>query len=142
MVDVPAVTPVNDPLELIVATDVLLEFHEPPDGVPVSGVDDPAHNEVRPPMGDSAFTVTGAVVAQLPGRVYVMVTVPPATPATIPEEEPTVAVPVPPLVQVPPLTPSESAVVCPTHTCVVPEIGDGTAFTVNDAIWKQPVERA
>lgn len=57
-----------------------------------------------------------------------MLAVPAATPATIPDEAPTVAIPVFPLVHVPLVVASLRAVVRPKHTLMVPVIGGGIAL--------------
>lgn len=62
MVTVPAVTPVTTPMALMVATEVLLLLHTPPDGVAVTVAVVPAHVLVAPLIGDiEAVTVTSAV---------------------------------------------------------------------------------
>ncbi len=52
-----------------------------------------------------------------------MVDVPPETPVTIPEIDPTVATEVLPLVQVPPVVAFDKVVVIPTQVVKVPVIG-------------------
>ena len=63
-----------------------------------------------------------------------MLDVPPATPVTIPDELPTVATVVVPLVHVPPPVTSFNVVVLPTHSENVPVIGLGNVFTVTVAV--------
>ena len=61
-----------------------------------------------------------------------MVAVPGATPVTIPDEAPTVAIPVLPLDQVPPEVAFDKVVFPPTQSSIVPEmaVGGGVTFTV------------
>jgi hypothetical protein len=68
----------------------------------------------------------------------VITEVPGATPATMPDEEPTVAIPGLALVHVPPGAPSVSVVVAPVQTVSVPPIGVGARFTVTVAVTEQP----
>ena len=70
-----------------------------------------------------------------------MVDVPDDMPVTIPVEEPTVAIPVLPLVHVPPLVASLKVVVKPAQTDAVPVIDDGNGFTVATIVVIQPVAR-
>ena len=67
-----------------------------------------------------------------------MVLVPGAIPATIPFDEPIVAIPVLLLDHVPPAVPSLSDVVCPTQTIGTPEITVGKALTVTIAVVVHP----
>ena len=66
-----------------------------------------------------------------------MLATPEATPATIPEAEPTVAMPALLLVHVPPDVPSAKAVVAPTQADVPPVIAS-IGFTVTMADVLQP----
>jgi hypothetical protein len=63
-----------------------------------------------------------------------MVDEPPATPVTIPLDEPTVALATVLLVHVPPASVLESAVVAPTHTVDVPVIAAGNGSTVTSVV--------
>lgn len=58
--------PVDEPM---VATAVLLLLHVPPPVASVSVVVLPAHNELRPDMADSGFTVSTTVAKHPPGTV-------------------------------------------------------------------------
>lgn len=69
-----------------------------------------------------------------------MVVVPADAPVTTPDEEPTVAIPVLPLVHVPPDGELLYVVVEPIHTDVVPEIDPGLLFTQRPNVEKQPLE--
>ena len=60
-------------------------------------------------------------------------------PVTIPVVDPTVAIPVAPLVHVPPRGVSLNVVVKPAHTVSVPEIAPGKELTVTIAVAIQPV---
>jgi len=133
MVVMPAPTEVTTPLkEPIIATEVLLLVHVPPDTEDVSVALVPRHNVVLPLMLPPVeLTVTTARVEhpQL-ATVYVIVAVPPDTPLTTPDEEPTVATDVLLLLHVPPPLALLSAVVAPGHTVSVPVIAAGVDFTV------------
>lgn len=59
-----------------------------------------------------------------------MVTMPAATPVTMPVDDPTVAVPVAPEDHVPPLVASASVSVLPTHTPPAPVIAAGMGYAV------------
>ena len=62
-------------------------------------------------------------------------------PVTVPDAEPILAIRLLLLVQVPPLTVLVRVVVRPVHTCVTPEIADGSGLTVTTAVAWQPVLR-
>lgn len=68
-----------------------------------------------------------------------MLSVPAATPVTIPDDEPTVANVGLLLIQLPPDVASVSVVFRPTHTLVAPPIAAGKGFTVTGADLLQPV---
>lgn len=68
-----------------------------------------------------------------------MVTVPAATPATIPVVAPTVAVAVLLLLHVPPVVVELNVVTAPVHTVEAPDIAAGNGLTVTVAITRQPV---
>lgn len=62
MTDVPMPTLEYDPVpESIVATDVVVLLHVPPDVASDSVAVDPVHTEVGPVIGDKGFTVTIAI---------------------------------------------------------------------------------
>lgn len=67
-----------------------------------------------------------------------IVDVPPETPKTAPEPDPTVATEEVLLVQLPPPA-SLNAVDDPTQTTAVPDIDDGRGLTVTTAVILQPV---
>lgn len=117
MTAVPALIPVTIPLaEPIFATEAFPLVQVPPVTLLVNVPVLPAHIDMRPPIvAGAAFTVTVAVVLHAP-TVYVITAVPAATPATIPEEEPTVATSVLPLLQVPPLVASFRDMFAPAQT--------------------------
>lgn len=86
---------------------VLLLVHAPPGIVLLRVVVWVAHTVDGPVMAvGTGFTVTTNVVNVLPqpetDAVYVSVAVPTLTPVTTPDDEPTVAIPVLPLLHVPP----------------------------------------
>jgi len=60
-------------------------------------------------------------------------------PVTIPELSPTGATDGALLVHVPPGSMSVSKDVVPKHSVVIPDIGSGVGFTVNNAVAAQPV---
>ena len=62
------------------------------------------------------------------------------TPVTTPEDEPTVATVVVPLVHIPPATPSLKLIVAPLHTVVVvtADIAVGAAVTVIECVVIHP----
>lgn len=140
---VPASTPVTIP-ELLptVAMPVLPLVHVPPDGEELNVVVAPTHTVAVPVIADGvAFTVTTAVTLQVVGSVYVIDAVPALAPETTPDEEPTVATPVAPLVHVPPDGVEPSVVVAPTHRFSVPVIDDGRLLTVMFFVAKHPPAR-
>jgi hypothetical protein len=145
MVVVPGATPKmltgEDGPILMVATEVLLLDHVPP---PASDREptEPAHREEEPSIAEGAgFTVTALVIEHpLAVRVNVMLAVPAATPPTTPVDEPTVATDVLPLSQVPAPETSLRVIVSPGHTEPVPDIADGSAFTVSTLVMVQPEE--
>lgn len=61
------------------------------------------------------------------------------TPYTTPPIAVTVATPIAALLHVPGVVASVSVVVCPWHTCSVPDIGAGIEFTVTTAVTLHPV---
>jgi hypothetical protein len=131
--------PVTRPeAEPTVATDDVPELQVPPPAS-LNVVVAAAQIGVVPVIAEGRpFTVTDAVTKQLAPEVKVIVVVPVATPATIPEDEPTVATVVALLLQVPPAA-SLSVMVEPTHTAPGPAIADGTALTVIRLVSRQPV---
>jgi hypothetical protein len=100
---------------------------------------DPAHTASVPPIAaGEALTVTIAVTLQPVETVYVTVVVPAATPVTMPEESPTVAILEEAVDQVPPDEALDNVVAPPSHTVIVPLIG-GIAVTVTFRMVLQPV---
>ena len=125
----------------IVAVPVALLLHVPPVVVVLSVVEPPAHNAPDPVMlPGSGFTVIAAVVLQVVGSVYVIVTAVgtlTAPPVTRPVVAPIGAALVLLLVQVPPpLLPSVTEL--PRDKAPEPVIGDGSGFTVIVFVTKQP----
>ena len=85
------------------ASAVLLLLHVPPDGVEPKLIVLPTHTDVGPVMAvGNGFTVNGVVTEHVVGKVYVIVTVPPRLPVTVPVVDTTDAVAGALLVQVPP----------------------------------------
>jgi hypothetical protein len=68
--------------------------------------------------------------------------VPVVAPVTVPEERPTEATDVLPLLHVPPVVVFPNDTVKPAHTVSVPDISDGNGFTVMVVIMIQPVGKA
>ena len=66
-----------------------------------------------------------------------IVAIPAEIPATIPDEEPMLTSPAPPLHVPPPA--SVNVIVDPTHTVAAPVIADGNGFTVTVAVRLHPV---
>jgi hypothetical protein len=137
-VAVPTDTPVTTPLLEIVAIAGLLLVHVPP-VVGDNFVGPPIHIVVLPVMDTVGLAITVTVgvgtEAQPLELVKVNVTVPAATPVTIPALV-TVALAVLLLVHVPPVV-GDKVVVPPTHTEVLPVIdavGLGLTVTVADGL--------
>jgi hypothetical protein len=137
---VPAVTiPVADPTEAI--PDMLL-LHVPPPASDKVVVRSEQTLSVPSMAVGNGLTVTTAVIIHPVGKVYVMVAVlaTVTVPAvTIPEADPTVAIPVALLLHVPPDVASLSVVVRPEQTESVPSMGVETGFTVTTPTAMQPV---
>jgi len=103
----------------------LLLVHTPPVGVAVKATVLPAHTTVptvEPDITGVGLTVTMVVAKQPLGIVYVITAVPGLTPVTMPEAEPTVAIPGDPDVHVPPDGVPVRLVVDPTQTTDGPVI--------------------
>ena len=142
MVSVPADTAVMTPDEEMVAT-AEEELQVPPGVASVRVPVLPTQYTDVPVMAAGTtgrgLTVTIAKVEEVPQlllRMYLMESVPPETPLTIPEVLPTVAMPVAVLIHTPPGTVSPNVVVLPAHTVSTPVMGAGgagTVFTVNMA---------
>lgn len=119
--------PDPDPM---VATPTLPLDQVPPDGDEANVVVAPVHTFAVPVIGlAEVFTVITKVAKQPPLSVYVITAVPPETPETMPLMEPTVAIPVLPLVQMPPVGDDVKAVVEPEHTLVAPVMLPGDVLT-------------
>jgi len=134
--EVPAVIPITIPEERpTVATDVSLLAHVPPLNVLLNVVVAPMHTEERPVTDGIAFIVCTRVVKQpVLDIAYVIVTVPPLTPVTIPEEELMVATPVLLLLHTPPPVALLNVMLAPGHTADVPVMAAGAAFTITDIV--------
>jgi hypothetical protein len=87
-----------------------------------------------------ALTVTGVVAIQPVPSEYEIVQTPTDIPVTTPVKEPTVAIPVLLLLHTPPPG-SDSVVVKPIQTRLVPVIGAGAEITVTDKVAAQPVDK-
>lgn len=117
-------------------------LHVPPLTVAVSEVSAPTHTveapETDPAIG-SGFTVITVVRTHPSGEVYVIRVVPDATPLTVPEAKPMVALAGAELLHVPPPGGDDRVVDAPTHTVPDPEMAEGRAFTVTSVVATQPV---
>jgi hypothetical protein len=142
VVVVPTVTVVTVPLEdPMLATPVLLLIHVPLGVASVNVMLDPIQTEVGPPISaGNTFTVTLIEVVQ-PRRVYVISTVPPLVPVTVPVPLApiTVAIVTPPLLHVPLPDVLLSTVCAPTHTAAAPVIAFGIGLTVVTTVAKHPL---
>ena len=132
---VPAATPVTTPAAIVAIAGVTL-LQVPPPTLSVNVDVVPGHTVTL--AGDKAAgvtrTVTDFIAEQPSAEVYKMLTVPAATPVTVPEV-PTVAVPGAALLQVPPGVKSPNEAVPPTHIVTAPGgvIAAGLALTVTGA---------
>lgn len=130
----PALAPPTVPVKLTVAMLPFVLYQNPPGVASLSAAVLPVHSVLTPDIGaivGTVITVTVAVAVIPPPVVYDIVTVPPATPVTIPEDEPTVAMVMSELLHTPPLAVSLSVVVEPAQINIVPVIGDiGCTFIV------------
>lgn len=124
----PVTTPEPAPTDPVVGT---LLVHVPPDDASLNVVVKPTHTFVTPVIAaGSGLTVTGVVAKQPVPKVYEIIGVPVANPATIPVPAPTDPSAGLLLLHVPPVVPSLNVVVEPTHTFVVPVITAGLGLTV------------
>ena len=145
---VPGTIPFTTPDEFIVATDVLLLVHEPP-AVPSESVFVlPVQIVFVPIIGLMLMLITltakvATDVKQLLDTVYEIVSIPAATPVTMPVLL-TVARAVNSLLHVPPLTASDRVITDPTVTLEGPDIEyiAGLAVTVATTVTLHPDETA
>jgi hypothetical protein len=130
MVTVPEETPVTIPVEEpTVATAVLLLIQVPPNVVSLNVAVDPEQIPETPAIAPGeGLIVTVALTEQPPDEVKVTVAVPWATPLTIPDAEPIVAILVPDILHVPPG--SDKALVEPAHKDKIPVIAGGGGVMV------------
>ena len=122
-----------------VATPVLLLVQVPPVVADVRLVVLPAQTVSVPPIAAGVATTETVAVVRHPPAVYVTGVVPTATPVTIPEVLPTVALVVKVTAHVPPVGVDDNEDVFPTHTTSEPVIAVGVAFTVTSLVAAQPV---
>src|SRR6202008_1632043 len=87
----------------------------------------------------SGFTFTVAVMIQLVGRVYVMVSRPTPVAFSVPLVRPTVAILLFVLSHVPPNEASLNDRPKPRQTCEPPVMFAGSGFTVTGAVDAQPI---
>lgn len=133
--------PFTSPLTIpTVAIDELPLVHVPVVLASVRFVVSPTHTCSVPVMtGGAGVTVTIVVAVQPVPAVNVIVAVPPATPVTIPEPVPTVAMVVFAVFHVPGDEASLRVMLDNGQTNDVPEMAGGNGFTVTMAIVVQPV---
>jgi len=126
-----------------VAIAVLLLVHVPPEILCARVLDAPTQAFVVPVIAASAaLTVTCVTETQpAPDLTYDILAVPAATPVTMPDADPTVALVVALLVHVPPLVVFERAVVPPAHMVLLPEFAGNAAFTVTVVERAHPVDK-
>lgn len=139
MVEVPKATPVTRPEpETTVATEDVLLVHVPPPAS-LREVVKPAQTAGVPEIPDgNGLTVSTVVIKQPVPKVYVIVDVPDNNPATVPDDDPTVATEVELLLQEPPPA-SLNVVFEPTHNDPDPEMDAGNGLTVVVTKVMQPV---
>jgi hypothetical protein len=138
---VPAAIAVAIPVLPIVAEDVVLLLHVPPDGLVLKVVVRPTQTVLLPVIAvGTGLTNTDLVAMQPVGSIYVMVGVPPATPVTT-LLVPMVASAVLLLLHTPPVVVSLNVVVRPTHTVAIPVIGAGSGLTVSTRTELQPLPK-
>src|SRR5579864_3613552 len=114
----------------IVAISVPLRLHVPPPVTSERVLVVPPQSAVLPRMPVISPTVITTDLLQPEAIVYVIPTVPLATPVTRPVS-PTVAMPVLPLLHVPPVDASDSVEEVPVHTEVLPSMGNiGLTVTI------------
>ena len=117
----------------------LLLLHVPPAVASVRVVVKPTQTAAVPKIGvGNGFTVTIAVTISVDGKVYVITDVPAVTPVTMPEDDPTVTLPLP-LLHVPSPPASVNAVVDNSHTLRFPFITGKVVLTVTMVVVEQPV---
>ena len=140
IVVVPATTPVTTPVvPSTVAFDVLLRVQVPPPLGLARVVVDPSQTMEEPVIAPGVWLTVTTDVAGVPQPLeYVISAVPPATPVTMPELEPTVATLVFDDVHAPKPPGLVSVVVRPEQTVCVPAFDPGLALTVNTAVAAQP----
>jgi hypothetical protein len=140
MVAVPVAMPLTIPVEFTLAIVGLELSHTPPEVELVSAMEEPTQTDEKPEMGatgGSAFTVIALVVISVPHEevtVYVIVTVPAATPVSTPVGL-IVAMAVLTL-HVPPVVLLKNATGLATQTEIAPLItpASGIAFTVTTLV--------
>lgn len=136
MPHVPDTRPVNTPAPLIVLP--AQQLQTPPEGVLDRVVLLPWQTVSVPEMAPgAAFTVTTADEEHPPDQRHIIVAVPGATPATIPDGV-TVATDGDEELQDTPGVAQLSVVVCPSHSTSVPVTGAGLALTVSTAVARHP----
>lgn len=143
IVVVPAPSALKAPVvEPIVATAVVLLVHVPPVVALVKVVVTPSHTCIgEPPLmaAGRLFTDTIRVVVQPVPNEYVAIHVPEATPVTMPDEEPIVAIVGHDIDHVPPADGFVNVVVCPTHTVgAAGATAPGKAYTVTVVVAEHP----
>jgi hypothetical protein len=110
----------------MVATEGSLLAHVPPGSASESPIVLPTHTGATPDIAEGvAFTVTFLVTRHAELNEYVIVTIPPDIPVTIPEPLPIAPIVMSELVHIPPGAASVNVVVCPLHKVAIPVMGAG-----------------
>lgn len=139
IVAVPAATPVTSPLnEPTVAIPVAELLHIPPPLTSARVVIPPTQTVAVPVIGaGDGFTVIVLETLHPDNGKQIIVTVPTATPVTIPLKLPTVAIADPELDHVPPVA-HVNVIELPAHTVPGPNIGAVTGLTVTGFTAEHP----
>jgi len=136
---VPLAIPFTSPVDAFIVATVASSLLQVPPPKSVSVVVRPTQTLVAPPIAEgNGLTVTGAVIIQVVGKVYVMTGVPAEIPVTAPLVGSTVACALV-VLQEPPLSGSFSVVLRPAQTVAVPVIADGKGLTTKEVDMIQPV---
>ena len=131
MVVVPALSADTNPVEVTLATELLLLFQVPNGVASLSEVVVVIQRLDEPTIAAGEGVTVIACVAAVPQPVlYVIVTAPPTRPLTTPVAAPTVAIAVLLLLHVPPLTASDNVVLLVAQKLVAPVIDAGTGIIV------------
>src|ERR1019366_4639131 len=129
MVTVPGINGLTIPVAPIYATEISLLTHVPPVAVSARVIEEPIHTApgpvIVPAEGSGVMVTTWLAIAvpQMPETEYIMVSVPPETPVTIPPVTVAVALL---LLHTPPVVVSVKVIVAPAHRLDAPVIEPAT----------------